>query len=81
MKIITNSIVTILIIFSLLFSSFFYLESKEQYDYMDQNSFFSFFIGKIILNLKVIFFYLTTAYLLHKFIIKIKLKKKNLLKI
>ena len=81
MKIITNSIVTILIIFSLLFSSFFYLESKEQYDYMDQNSFFSFFIGKIILNLKVIFFYLTTAYLLHKFIIKIKLRKKNLLKI
>ena len=78
MKIILNSILIILTTITLLFTSFFYIGSKERYDEMIKNSFFLFFIGKFIFNLAVILFYISIAYLLNKKIFKLESSKKIL---
>ncbi len=76
MRIISNSLIIILTTITLLFTSFFYIGSKERYDEMIKNSFYVFFIGKFIFNLIVILFYISIAYLLNNRVFKSKSSKK-----
>ena len=80
MKIIFNALLVILTTISLLFTSFFWIGSKERYDELIKNSFFIFFIGKFILNFAVLLFYISIAYLINKKYFKLKSAKKIVIK-
>jgi hypothetical protein len=76
MKIILNSFLTILTAITILFTTFFWIGSKERYDEMIKNEFYIFFIGKFAFNLIIILFYISLAYVLNKRVFKLQTSKK-----